>query len=138
MQGEFRRCKSCGQIYRNAGKPFCSTCVIKMDEDFKKIKEYLYENPNAPIAQVVKETEVEEWIVFYLLKEGRLEMKAAADYLKCRSCGAPIRTGTVCDACTKKLSEALGSVVRKNRPAGRSDTSTGENKGKMYTDSRRK
>jgi predicted amidophosphoribosyltransferase len=136
MQGEFKKCRSCGQIYRSSGQPFCSACVLKLDGEFKQIKEFLYENPDASIAQVVEATNVEEKTVFYLLKEGRLEMKEASGYLTCRNCGSPIRSGTICEACAKKLSSAFESVIGKTRTAGSADKAA--NKGKMYTETRRK
>ncbi len=138
MQDEFRKCRLCGQIYRHNGQPFCSACVFKMDEDFKIIKDYLYENPNATVLEVVEETGVEEKTVFYLLKEGRLEMKSAAGFLTCMNCGAPVRSGTLCEKCAKKLSSVLESVIDKNRPAGKRVPEDKAKTGRMYTDGRRK
>ena len=86
-----------------------------MDEQFQAIKELLYKNPNLTIKEVVDETGVDEKVILYLLKEGRLEMKAASGVLVCESCGAPIQSGRLCKKCSSQLSSALESV--KNRPA---------------------
>jgi predicted amidophosphoribosyltransferase len=138
MQGEYRQCKSCGQIYHYNGQPLCAACVLKTDQEFKRIKEYLYENPGASVAQVVEATGVDEKTVLYLLKEGRLEMKSAAGFLVCLSCGEPIRSGTMCAKCAKKLSSAFESVTEKKRPAGRRGMEDEGRRGRMHTDKSRK
>ena len=109
-----------------------------MDDDFKKIKEYLYASPNATIAEVVEETGVEEATVFFMLKEGRLEMRSASGFLTCRHCGEPISSGTICDRCAEKLSSAFESVLEKNRPVKKDSIEDSMKKGRMYTDGRRK
>ena len=112
---DFRQCKWCGQIYQYTGSAFCGNCVRELDKDFTLIKELLYKQPGLTIPEVVEQTGVEEKIVFYLLKEGRLEMTAATTVLRCESCGQPIRTGRLCAKCKEQLSTVLEKAkVKKN------------------------
>lgn len=132
MSSGFRQCKMCGQIFNYVGNMFCGNCLREMDEQFRVIKDLLYKNPNLTIGQVVEETGVDEKIVFYLLREGRLEMKAASGVLVCESCGAPIQTGKLCKKCSSELSNALEKI--RNRPPEQPDQKKQDaGKGKMRT-----
>lgn len=110
MPNDFRQCKMCGQIFRYMGNMFCGNCLREMDEQFRIIKDLLYKNPNFTINQVVEETGVDEKIILYLLREGRLEMKAADGMIVCESCGYPIQSGRLCKKCSSELSSALDSA----------------------------
>jgi predicted amidophosphoribosyltransferase len=145
MAGEFKQCKMCGQIYRYIGNQFCGNCLREMDEQFRVIKDLLYKNPNLTINEVVEETGVDEKIILFLLREGRLEMKAAGDYLVCEGCGVPIQSGKLCKKCSTSLSSALEKASAKSSERSeRSDRSDRSgrlegskqdvnNKGKMRT-----
>ena len=131
MPGEFKQCKMCGQIYRYIGSVFCGNCLREMDEQFHAIKELLYKKPNLTINEVVEETGVDEKIVLYLLREGRLEMKAADGMLVCESCGYPIQSGRLCKKCSADLSSVLEKA--KSRQPERIEKKQNEYKGKMHT-----
>ncbi|MDL2237823.1 MerR family transcriptional regulator, partial [Christensenellaceae bacterium OttesenSCG-928-K19] len=77
MVNSFRTCQWCGGIYTYMGNPLCPKCVKEQEEDFQKVKKYLYENPGAGVEEVVEETEVDIKRVMHFLREGRLEMKNA-------------------------------------------------------------
>lgn len=116
MPSDFRQCKLCGKIYRYAGSVFCPACVQDIDKHFRLVKDFLYKNRNMTIAEVAEQTGTDERIILHFLKEGRLEMTTAGDFLRCESCGTPITTGRLCSKCASGLSAALDGAVQQ-RPA---------------------
>ncbi len=111
MAGNFRKCKDCGKIFNFMGKSICPDCIKKRDEDFAKVRKYIYENPNARAEEIAEATEVDIKEILEFLKEGRLQLKHADGLLKCEKCGAPIATGTLCDRCTNSLNSHLRSAL---------------------------
>ena len=112
MPSDFRQCKLCGKIYKYAGSFFCPTCVREVDKHFRTVKDFLYKKPNVTITEVAEQTGVDERIILYFLRDGRLEMNSAGDYLKCEACGAPITTGRVCSKCASGLTAAFEKAIQ--------------------------
>ncbi|HHX60494.1 MAG TPA: MerR family transcriptional regulator, partial [Epulopiscium sp.] len=43
---DVKSCKRCGVLFHHVvGPPLCQKCKKKDEEDFQRVKEYLYENP---------------------------------------------------------------------------------------------
>jgi len=97
------------------GRRVCGECLLKLDEDFIKIREYLYDNEGAGIEEVSEETGVSRKSIFYLLKEERLivgdENGVVNGLLTCESCKKPISTGRLCGGCKKEVIKALNDSV---------------------------
>lgn len=105
---ELRNCARCGKLFLYKGSPYCPECQKLDDEDFAKVKDYLYENPGAPLMEVSEATQVPPDKVLRYLKEGRLELASEQDsILRCERCGKPIRTGRYCEACVAEISRGL-------------------------------
>lgn len=117
MPNDFRQCKLCSKIYTYTGNTFCPNCVREVDKHFRTVKDFLYKNPNLTITEVVDQTGIDERIVLYFLREGRLEMSTAGDFLKCETCGASITTGRICSKCANGLSAVFDGVVAKQKLA---------------------
>jgi hypothetical protein len=113
MPSDYRQCKLCDKIFRYAGSPFCPACVKEVDKRFRLVKDFLYKNPNLTITEVAEQTETDERIILHFLKEGRLEMSSAGDFLKCEACGASITSGRLCSKCAGGLSKALESALQR-------------------------
>jgi len=97
-----RNCKECGKIFQYDGiSKLCYECRKKDDENYKVVKEYLYENPKATIIQVSEATGVSEEKILRYLREGRLEITGdhPGFVLDCERCGKAIRTGRFCSEC---------------------------------------
>ena len=69
---EVKQCGFCRMPYQSQGNKICSDCLIKLDEDFIKIRDYLYEHDRAGIEEVSEATGVPRKSIFNLLKEERL------------------------------------------------------------------
>lgn len=106
---ELRNCARCGKLFLYRGSPYCPECQKLDEEDFAKVKDYLYENPGASVMEVSEATQVSPDKVLRYLKEGRLELTSEQDsiLLRCERCGKPIRTGRYCEACIAEISKGL-------------------------------
>ncbi|HEY8349909.1 MAG TPA: FeoC-like transcriptional regulator [Clostridiales bacterium] len=111
---DVRNCRKCGKIFNYiGGAPICPACREKEEEDFQKIKKYLYENPGASLTQVSTELEVSVEMIKRFLREGRLEI-ANDDgnlLLECENCGKAIKTGRYCPECERILASGFKSAA---------------------------
>lgn len=111
-----RNCSKCGKIYAYDGtSKLCPKCRKEEEEEFKRVKEYIYDHPEANIQLVSEETGVPVKKILRYLREGRLELKDEHNnlILACERCGKPIKTGRFCDMCVKELQRELKGVVAK-------------------------
>lgn len=120
---ELRNCPVCGRVFNYVGKNMCPECVRSEDRDFDAVSDYLYRHPNATVAQVHEGTGVREELILRFLRDGRLLVSDGATVgLYCESCGAPIRTGRLCERCANTLTrsvERLTTTPREETPAER-------------------
>ncbi len=107
---ELTNCKECGKLFSpQAREKVCPVCRQDEEKKYQKVKDYLWDNPNASVEEVHKATEVETDLIIKFVKEGRL----VADgldvdiLLDCERCGAPITGGRFCSSCLKELQEGL-------------------------------
>lgn len=122
---DLRNCRRCGRMYNYiGGPPICIDCKNADEEVFKKVKEYLYDNPGATLSQVSIECDVSVEKIKMFLKEGRLEITDGANIiLECERCGKPINTGRFCKECQNQVTNDIAgtssrTIERKeeNRP----------------------
>jgi len=106
-----KNCRECGKLFTYTGSLLCSNCLDKLDQAFYKVREYLYKHPEANIDRISEETEVPRKTILQMLKEGRLEIKAEASGLTCRSCKAPISAGMYCPICLHDTERRLKGAV---------------------------
>ncbi|MCL2662296.1 MAG: flagellar protein [Oscillospiraceae bacterium] len=118
---EVKQCDFCRMPYQGTGNKICGDCLLKLDEDFIEIREYLWEHDRAGIDEVSEATGVSRKSIMYLLKEERLtvgdESEPGSGILTCESCKRPIRTGRMCAGCKNEvmsaMQESIGAVVSK-------------------------
>lgn len=107
---DIRNCKKCGKIYNYiGGAMMCPVCKDKEEEDFKRVKNYLYDNPGASITQVSSDLDISIEMIKRFLKAGRLEILGNDGnlLLECENCGKAIRSGRYCEQCERNLSKEL-------------------------------
>ena len=112
---DIRNCIKCGRIFQYDGfNKKCERCRRDEEEDFKKVKEYLYDNPGATITEVSEETGVEEDLILKYLRQGRLEISSEGGslVLDCERCGRAIRTGKFCDQCAEEMARELKGAFK--------------------------
>ena len=111
---DVRNCRKCGKIYNYiGGAPICLICKQADEEDFQKIKKYLYENPGASLTQVSTELEVSIEKIKRFLKEGRLEITGDDGnmILECENCSKSIKSGRYCSECERNLASGLRTAA---------------------------
>lgn len=109
-----RTCKLCGGLYyyRGFGYGYCERCTKLDDDMFHKVKDYIWENGTASVAEVSEDLQVSERQIYNYLKDGRLEIPDGSPiYLKCERCGTDIRYGRYCPECATHIHKNLSSVT---------------------------
>ena len=114
---DLRNCKKCGRVFAYTDSDLCSRCDNGGEEDnFKKVKEYLYDHPGATITEVCEETGVNEKLILKYLRENRIEIREEDNMvLDCERCGKAIRSGRFCDDCAAKLKKEFSQVLRSEK-----------------------
>lgn len=113
-------CDHCGsKLLENItmGTYRCHECGKDSYDDFQTIRNYLEVVGTAPAAVIERNTGVPKRIIEYFFRDEYLEIpKNSPVRVPCERCGAPIRTGTLCDACkagkgsdTKQKNDRRGS-----------------------------
>jgi hypothetical protein len=111
---DVRNCRKCGKVYSYlGGSPICPACKQLEEEDFKRIKEYLYDNPRASLNQVSVELDISVEKIKRFLRDGRLEILSDDGnlILECESCGKSIKSGRYCGECERDLANNLMSAA---------------------------
>ncbi|HEX2924830.1 MAG TPA: MerR family transcriptional regulator [Ruminiclostridium sp.] len=131
---DLRNCRRCGRMYNYiGGPPICQDCKNADEEVFKKVKDYLYDNPGATLSQVAIELEVSVEKIKMFLKEGRLEITEDSNIvLECERCGKSIRTGRFCRECQNEVSGDIERTTKSIPSTDSSDQFRGNNIGMRY------
>lgn len=139
---EIRNCPRCGKIYTYIGRPICSKCMESEENEFKVVKEYVYDNPGATISEVSQETEVTVEKIMRFLREERLEIKSENSnlLLGCEKCGRAINSGRFCENCKGQINKDFKREfgLDKKAPEPKPQPQIRSDKEKMYTATRRK
>lgn len=95
-------CRCCGgklsQVAR--GTYQCVDCGQEDYDSYQKVRNYLDKEGPRSVTQIMRATGVPRATIEYFFKDERLEIPAGSSIrVACEKCGAPIRTGTMCDRC---------------------------------------
>lgn len=107
---ELANCETCGKVFVKTASPICPSCRKELEEKFERVWRYIRkkENREATVIEVHEATGVEEKLIFQWIKEGRLKVKEFVNLAyPCASCGKPIQTGNLCEACASRLKKDL-------------------------------
>ncbi len=138
--GEIRNCPRCGKIFTYISRPICNSCLDMEENEFKVVKEYIYDNPGASISEVSAATEVSVEKIMRFLREERLEISSDNSnlMLECERCGRAIKSGRFCENCKADINKdfkrefGLDKKPEAPRPQIKNDGD------KMFTATRRK
>ncbi|MCT4595410.1 MAG: MerR family transcriptional regulator [Anaeromicrobium sp.] len=134
---ELKNCKKCGRIFQYTGiTKICERCRRTEDESFKTVREYIYDNPGANLAEVSEETGVEEDTILRYIRQGKLEIVSENSSLliECERCGKGIKTGRFCDVCVEEMRKGLSPDIKKKEKPKKKEI----DKNKMFTASMKK
>jgi len=115
---EYKNCLRCGKIFAYISQPICDECVRAEEEDFMRIKEFIWENPDSSLIQIAEATEVSEKRIMKYLREGRLEISnsSSSTLITCERCGKPITTGKFCDSCVIDINSTINDLFVDRTP----------------------
>ena len=108
--GETKICVRCKRMftYLGYGHFYCPMCRKADEEDFQKVKNYIYDHGTAPALEVSDNTGISLERINQYLREGRLEIPENSPiFIKCEMCHIDIRSGRLCPECASKLSHAM-------------------------------
>ncbi|HEX3027936.1 MAG TPA: MerR family transcriptional regulator [Clostridia bacterium] len=111
---DIRNCRRCGKIFNYiGGAPICPVCKDQDEEDFKRVKEFLYKYPGASMTEVSTALDISVEQITKYLKDGRLEIinDEGNLILECESCGKAIKTGRFCNECANGLANDFKSTA---------------------------
>ena len=110
---EIKSCSKCERAFAYDGEDLCPKCRYGDDEDFKIVKEYLYDNPGADIKMVSEDTEVEVKKILQYLKEGRIVIAEGSENtaLACERCSVAINMGRFCNKCIAKMEKEFSGAI---------------------------
>jgi flagellar operon protein (TIGR03826 family) len=106
MKMDLRNCPQCGKLFAYTGSnKLCPVCRQTEEDDYKKVRDYLWDHPGATIEMVHEETGVERELIIKFIKEERLIAEGITiDFeLECERCGTPIKQGRFCKKCQAEL-----------------------------------
>jgi flagellar operon protein (TIGR03826 family) len=134
---DIKNCKRCGKMFSYlSGVPICNECKKIDEEDFAKVKNYLYDNPGSSMQQIAEACEVSVEKITRFLKEGRLEIREGSNViLECEICGKSIKSGRRCSSCTKQLERELseaGSLSEQETKKEKDEDPNKRNRGMRY------
>ena len=107
-----RNCKRCGAVFSQINASFCPKCIQKEEKEYILAKQWLLNNPGHTIESLSKNTGIDKKDILKWIREERLEMTAAGEFVKCKKCGKPIRTGNFCDRCKLGLSRDVKNGIK--------------------------
>lgn len=101
-QPEF--CRKCNGRLKEIAKGVykCTNCGMENYDYFQTVRNYLEKAGPCSIIMIEKATKVPRASIDYFIKQEMLEIPKNSDIrLRCKRCGAPIRSGYLCDVCKK-------------------------------------
>ncbi len=115
------KCEKCGRMFsmgEDAGedvKQICSRCLEDKDDDFKKVRSYVYDHVGCSIREVSVNTDVSEATIREYVRQGRIEIYGEGKAFKCAGCERMIFHGKYCDTCYSEVSSNLNEIGKQLR-----------------------
>ncbi len=112
MSLDLINCQKCGRAFSNDGIKHCRRCRTDAEDEYKVVKEYVYDHPRATIVEVHEATGVAQREILRYLREGRLEIVDETNFvLDCQRCGVSIKSGKFCEKCTHEMAHEFRSAI---------------------------
>lgn len=119
---EVRNCRECKRLFNYVGGGYmlCPQCMAKLDEKFKNVKDYIYKNPKAGLAEIAENNDVSVSQIERWIREERLIFSDDSPVtIQCEKCGASIKSGRLCKNCKETLAKGLAYETASPKPEKR-------------------
>lgn len=108
---ELKNCRNCGRMFSsNGGQEFCSKCRLEVEDHFKIVREFVYDNPGSTVKEVEEGTGVPREEILEYLREEKLQLKEETTALNCQKCGKAIKSGRMCSSCARELKDGFSKA----------------------------
>jgi len=123
-------CSRCGGLFSKISRDYCTKCYEEEEELLRSAQEFLRNNREAGVHDLIDELELEQWMVEKWVNEKRINLLKEEELHNkryCTECGRELKseTGTVCKTCQfkkvmKKKSEtdSASSTQKKTDDSG--------------------
>ena len=112
MAGKMRNCQRCGKLFMQQNREkICRDCRDADREMENKVTQFVRDNPNCKLQEIIDNTGAEETLVRRMISEGRFAQNVIK--LQCKKCGKEIVVGQYCETCLSSMQENLQSVQEK-------------------------
>ncbi len=115
---ELKNCVNCGRLFGYEGRyEKCKKCRDEQEDEFKKVKEFLWKNPGSSIEKIHKNTGVKKNLILRFANEGRLTVEGLdiGNELTCERCGKSISKGRFCLECQQVLIDGFKKDKKKRK-----------------------
>ncbi|MCL2604893.1 MAG: flagellar protein [Defluviitaleaceae bacterium] len=128
-------CPRCGRMFTKVSANICKDCEKAEVEKFEEVRLYVKENPNSSAQEVSEKCEVSVKRILQYVRDGKLEISQGMEGLiTCSKCGRPIKSGRMCERCTKNIAGALTNMISVGNAAKEKEaSSSGPKQSGMYT-----
>lgn len=115
---EVQICRSCNKMYQHvAGERLCLACREKYDQDYRKVRDYIWNNKDCKILEVAEACDVNPQTIKRWVREEKIEFSSPEfSGIYCERCNKPISSGKYCEKCltdiNKTFVDAFGLKVR--------------------------
>lgn len=111
-------CSRCGKMFNSVmGKKICPTCIKREEENFKIVRKFVREHPEATIPEIASENDVSIKQIHQWIREERLLFSKDSEVgIDCERCGTTIRTGRFCEKCKAEIKNDVENIQRSNEP----------------------
>lgn len=117
MQTQTMACTRCRKLFNYiGGERLCPACKEEADKEFRRVKEYIWENRGCNMAEVAEACEVSEKQIKEWVRAERLEFYSPTGDIVCEKCGTPIISGRFCDKCRGEMVGELKAAIHVEKP----------------------
>lgn len=115
---DVRNCSKCGRLFNYiCGQSICDACKERLEDDFQRVKDYIWENPKANMQDICEVNDVTTNQIRQWIREERLQLTPDSPVqLQCENCGNNILTGRFCQECKNKMARGLDNAFEKPKP----------------------
>ena len=112
---EVKNCRGCGRLFNYLqGPQLCPGCMSDLEDKFQQVKQFLRENPKAPLNVIAEENDVSGKQIKQWGREERLTGTEESQItLECESCGGKVLTGRFCDRCRTSLQNEFSGAIKR-------------------------
>jgi flagellar operon protein (TIGR03826 family) len=104
-------CPRCGKLFSRTIREICFNCHQELEKDYERVVQFLKENPGLTLNELSDATGVGVKQITRWVREGRISIAMAPNLvIACEVCGTPIREGTLCESCRRRLAKEVKRI----------------------------